>query len=111
MFEKAMTPFHCKILCHKKNPSLRVWTFCIGIFAFKMTTHLICLQHEFPIILITTLDLETFIEGHHVHKDIWTPKQGEQLDVLMEPDNRMDKFTVCVKINEKIVEHLKKGAS
>ena len=29
----------------------------------------------------------------------------------MEPDNRMDKFTVCVKINEKIVGHLKKGTS
>ena len=30
-------------------------------------------------------------------------KQGEQLDVLMEPDNWMDKFAVCVRINEKIV--------
>ena len=29
----------------------------------------------------------------------------------MEPDNRMDKFAVCVKINEKIVGHLKKGTS
>ena len=27
-----------------------------------------------------------FFKGHHVYKDIWTPKQGEQLDVLMEPD-------------------------
>ena len=39
------------------------------------------------------------------------PKQGEQLDVLMEPDNRMYKFAVCVKINAKIVGHLKKGTS
>ena len=69
------------------------------------------LQDELPIVLFTTLDLETFIKGHHVYKDIWTPKQGEQLDVLMEPDNRMDKFAVCVKINEKIVGHLKKGTS
>ena len=29
----------------------------------------------------------------------------------MEPDNRMDKFAICVKINEKIVGHLKKGTS
>ena len=29
----------------------------------------------------------------------------------MEPDNRMYKFAVCVKINEKIVGHLKKGTS
>ena len=32
-------------------------------------------------------------------------------DVLMDSDNRMDKFAVCVKINEKIVRHLKKGTS
>ena len=76
-----------------------------------MTTEIICLQDELTIVLITTLDLETFIKGHHVYKDIWTPKQGEQLDVLMEPDNRMDKFAVCVKINEQIVGHSKKGKS
>ena len=46
-----------------------------------------------------------------MYKDLWNPKQGEQLDALMEPDNRMDKFTVFVKINEKIVGHLKKGTS
>ena len=63
-----------------------------------MTTEIICLQDEVPIVLITTLDLETFIKGHHVYKDIWTPKQGEQLDVLMEPDNQMEKFAVCVKV-------------
>ena len=106
-----MTPFHCIILCSRKNPSLHVRMLCIGIFAFKMTTEIICLQDELPIVLITTLDLETFIKGHHVYKDIWTPKQGEQLDVLMETDNWMNKFAVCVKINEKIVEHLKTGTS
>ena len=93
-FEKAMTPFHCIILCNRRNTSLHVCTLCIGIFTFKMTTEIIYLQDELPIVLITTLDLETFIKGHHVYKDIWTPKQGEQLDVLMEPDNRMDKFAV-----------------
>ena len=29
----------------------------------------------------------------------------------MEPDNRIDKFAVCVKVNEKIKGHLKKGTS
>ena len=98
-------------MCDRKNPLLHVCTLCIGIFAFKMTTEIICLQDKLPLILTTTLDLETFIKRHHVYKDIWTPKQGEQLDVLMEPDNRMDKFAVCVKTNEKIVGHLKKGTS
>ena len=106
-----MTPFRCIILCDRKNPSLNVCMLCIGIFTFKMTIELIYLQDELPIVLISTLDFEFFIKGHHVYKDIWTPKQCEQLDVLMEPDNRMDKFAVCVKINEKIVRHLKKGTS
>ena len=98
-------------MCDRKNPSLHVCTLCIGVFAFKRTTEIICLQDELPIALITTLDLETFIKVHHVYKDIWTPKQGEQLDVLMKSDNQMDKFAVCVKINETIVGNLKKGTS
>ena len=106
-----MTPFHCIILCVRKNRLLHVCTLCIDMFAFKMTTEIICLQDKLPIVLITTLDLKTFIKKDHMYKDIWTPKQGEQLDVLMENDNRMDKFTKCVKNNEKIVEHLKKGKS
>ena len=76
-----------------------------------MTTEIICLQDELPIVLITTLDLETFIKGDHVYKDICTPKQCQQLDVLIERDNPMDKFAVCVKIHEKIVGYLKKGTS
>ena len=76
-----------------------------------MTTEIICLQDKVPIVLITTLDLETFVKRHHVYKDIWTPKQGEQLDVLIEPDNRMYKLAVYVKINEKIVGNLEKGTS
>ena len=97
-----MTPFHCIILGDRKNPSLHVYTLCIGTFAFKMTTEIICLQDELPIVLITTCDLETFIKGHHMYKDIWTPKQDEQIDVLMEPDNRMDKFPVCGKLMTKL---------
>ena len=98
-------------MCDRKNSAFHVCTLCIGIFAFKMTTEIICLQDELPTVLITTLDLETFIKGHHVYNDIWPPKQDKQLDVLMEPDNRVDKFAVCVKINQKIVGYLKKGAS
>ena len=69
-----------------------------------MATEIICLQDELPIALIATLDLKTFIKGHHVYKDVWTPKQGEQLDVLIEPDNRMDKFAVCVKIKGTLMQ-------
>ena len=46
-----------------------------------------------------------------MYKNIWTPKQGKLLDILKEPDIKRDKFTVCVKINEQVVGHLKKGTS
>ena len=74
-------------------------------------TAAICLQSELPIILITTMDLETFVKGHHVYKEIWTPKHDEELEVSTEPENLKDKFAVCVKKNHKIVGHLKKGAT
>ena len=66
-----MTPFHYTILCDRKNPLLHVCTLWIFIFAFKITTEIICLQDELPMVLITSLDLETFIKGHHVYKDSW----------------------------------------
>ena len=62
-----------------------------------------CLDHHFG--------SWNFYQGTSYVQSIWTPKQGRQLDVLMESDNRMDKFAVCVKINEKIVRHLRKGTS
>ena len=77
-------------MCDRKNPSLHVCTLYIGIFAFKMATEIICLKDELPIVLITTLDLETFIKGHHVYKDA---KTRRTLDVLMEPVKKWFKKT------------------
>ena len=50
----------------------------------------ICFQDEIPVIFITCLELETYIKGHHVYKEVWTPELGEQLNVRIEPDNRVD---------------------
>ena len=77
----------------------------------KEATEKVCLQDELTIVLITTMELKTFIKGYCVYKDTLIPKEGKQLGVFMEPDNQIDKFTVCVKVNKKIVGHLKKGAS
>ena len=75
-----------------------------------MTTEIICLLEE-PIVLFTNLDLQFSMKEHHVYKDLWRPKQVEQLDALMEPEDRMGKFAVRVKINEKFMGHLKRGTS
>ena len=42
---------------------------------------------------------------------VWTPEVGKKFNVLMEPDNRVDKFSVCVEKDQAVVGHLKKGDS
>ena len=41
--------------------------------------------------------------------EVWTPEVGKKFNVLMEPDNRVDKFAVCVEKDQAVVGHLKKG--
>ena len=62
-----------------------------------VTTETICIQDELPITLITSMDLETFIKGHHIYKNIWTPQLDELLEVSTEPDNPVDRFAVVLK--------------
>ena len=64
-------------------------------------------HNEIPIILNTSLELETY----HVCKELWIPEVGEKLNVLMEPDNCVDKFAVCIKKDQTVVGYLKKGNS
>ena len=71
----------------------------------------ICFEDEIPVILNTSLELETHIKGHHVQKEVWTSEVGEKLNILMEPDNRVDKFGVCVEKDQTVVGHMKKGQS
>ena len=54
------------------------------------------------------MDLEIFIKGHHIYKNISTPQLDELLEVSTEPNNPVDKFAVAVKKNQNIVGHLKK---
>ena len=71
----------------------------------------ICFQDKIPVILTTYLELETYIKGHLAYKEIWMPELGEQLNVPMEPDNRVDKFAVYVEKYQAVVGRLKKGGS
>lgn len=77
-------------------------------FAFKETTEKVCSQDELTIVVITTMDFKTFFQAYSVYKDTWIPKEGKQIEVFMEPDNPIDKFTICVKVKKKFVGHLKK---
>ena len=72
--------------------------------------NLIVLQDELPIILTAEITHKTQIKGHHIYKNIWTPKLGEHLEVHCEPENVAHKYAVCVKTgNGATVGHLKKG--
>ena len=76
-----------------------------------ITANGICFQNKIPIILTTCVEIQTYIKGHHVYKDIWTPEIGEQLKVRIEPATCVDKYAVYVEKDKKVVRHLKKGES
>ena len=69
----------------------------------------ICFQYEIPVILNTWIrnvyQRSSCLQG----KEVWTPEMGEKPNVLMEPDNCVDKFSVFVKKHQTVVGHLKKG--
>ena len=73
------------------------------------TVETICFQDQIPVIVSTSLELETYIQGHHVCREIWTPEVKGKLNVLMEPDNRVVKFAVRVKKDQAVVGYLKQG--
>ena len=52
---------------------------CAFRFTFEMskeTTEKICLQDELPIVLITTMELKTFIKGYHVYQGVSRLSRG-----------------------------------
>ena len=71
------------------------------------TVETIYFQDEIAVILNKSLELEKYIKGHHVYKEVWTPEVGEKLNVLMEPDNRVGKFAVCVEKDQTVVAYLR----
>ena len=62
-----------------------------------------------PVIVKASTEIDTYVKGYHVYKNIWKPPVNEELETKMEPDNVMDKYAVCVKKNISIVGHLPLG--
>ena len=59
-----------------------------------------------PAIIKASTEIDTYVKGYHVYKNIWKPTVNEELETKMEPDNVMDKYAVCVKKNTSIVVQL-----
>ena len=75
---------------------------------YKSAT-LLGMTGEMPIVLLSVWKLESYVRGHNVYKDVWTPTIGEKLLCKMEPDNIKDKYAVCVQKDGVIVGHLMLG--
>ena len=64
-----------------------------------------------PVIVKASTEIDAYVKGYHVYKNIWKPTVSEELETEMEPDNVMDKYAVCIKKNTSIVGHLPLGKS
>ena len=59
---------------------------------------------------LVTFEIDSFIKGYHVYQYDWTPKRNEVPQAVMEPENPVDKYAVCVKREgDQVVGHLQKG--
>ena len=50
-----------------------------------------------PIIKEKEYQIESFVMGYHVYRNIWSPKEKDILNTEIEPSNVMDKFAVVIK--------------
>ena len=77
--------------------------------ALKIGNVFINEDHLIPVIAKASTEIDTYVKGYHVYKNIWKPTVNEELETEMEPDNVMDKYAVCVEKNTSIVGHLPLG--
>ena len=64
-------------------------------------------QNEIKLIVTRNFEMVSYVNGYHVYKTICNPLIGEFLSCEREPDNPVDKYAVCVKKENKIVEHFR----
>ena len=61
------------------------------------------------VIVKASTEIDSYVKGYHVYKNIWRPTMNEELEAEMEPENVIDKYAVCVKKNTSIVRHFALG--
>ena len=55
---------------------------------------------------VTEAELTSFIRGHHIYKDVWTPVVGETLLLRREPSNVKDDQAIAVVKDGEVVGHI-----
>ena len=63
----------------------------------------VCLPYVF--------EFQSYVTGHHVYKDIWTPTLGEKLSTAAEPENHHEKYPVKVLKENEVVGHVPRDIS
>ena len=46
--------------------------------------------------ILYVFELQSYVAGHHMYKDIWTPTLGEKLSTTTEPENHDGKYAVKI---------------
>ena len=54
----------------------------------------------------TVLEWSSYVRGHHIYCQTWTPTIGEILSLQNEPDNGHYQFSVAVIKNSSVVDHV-----
>ena len=62
-----------------------------------------------PVNVKASTEIDTYVKGYRVYKNIFKPTVNEEWETKMEPNNVMDKYAVCTKKNTSIAEHLPLG--
>ena len=66
-------------------------------------------SYEMPLVIIKEFETESVIKGYHAYMNDWTPLLGENLSTRLEPENEIDKYSVAVTKDARLVVHLNKG--
>ena len=68
--------------------------------------NLISNEDSIPVVITTDKTANSILKGYHALKGLWKAFINEELTTAMEPDNVVDKYTLCLKKNNVIVGHL-----
>ena len=51
---------------------------------------ILCLE-KIPVVFEKSYEMEAFVMGHHMYKEMWTPFVGEKLETAMQRNHVKDK--------------------
>ena len=53
----------------------------------------------------------SFVTGHHIYKEIWTPQLGEIVFCYREPENQHDRYAVAAYKDDQVIGHIPRTVS